>query len=96
MRPHASAKPPLAAKRWRMSPAERRQHILDAARRLFFDRCWDAVTIADGVAERRLHVPDAVLAAETILGLPHGSAALSNPGEHHRMLRAMIGGGGAS
>ncbi|MFC3612834.1 TetR/AcrR family transcriptional regulator [Lutimaribacter marinistellae] len=38
-------------KRLRMAPEERRESILDAAQRLFLARGWDAVTIADVLAE---------------------------------------------
>lgn len=42
---------PTIAPRRRMAPEERRAHILDTAQTLFFARGWDAVTIADVLAE---------------------------------------------
>lgn len=40
-----------APRRVRMSPVARRTQILDAAQALFFERGWDAVTLADVIAE---------------------------------------------
>lgn len=42
---------PEPSKRLRLAPDERRTSILDAAQRLFFERGWDDVTIADVLTE---------------------------------------------
>lgn len=44
----------LVPKRQRMSPVDRRSHILDSAQKLFFLKGWDAVTIADVLADTGL------------------------------------------
>lgn len=47
----ASTKSNTPQRRGRLSPDERRSQILDAAQALFFARGWEAVTIADVLAE---------------------------------------------